>query len=228
MAMTERTWRIRIFGEIPVIVLGILIALGIEAAVKGAGARQREAEYIEGLKQEFASYRTMLEHNLEELEDMREAARQLLLLSRTTTRNVPVDSLNRLLRDANSFMVFTPGSSLLATIVESGELRTIRGTDLRVALMGWEATLANQRLPEGHALGAEELRNQLEQIPVASVYRFVPADSSERDIYERRITMRDFENHIASRLLVTDWNYATTRTTLDYVRHVSQLLGQGH
>ena len=75
-------------------------------------------------------------------------------------------------------------------------------------------------------VGLTELREELRDIPIATVYRLTPRDTTRPVPYNGVIRTQAFENHIASRLLVTDWNYRITEGTLAHVRRVENRLQQ--
>jgi hypothetical protein len=224
--MEQRAWRSRLLGEFAVIVLGILLALAVDSAVDAAGARKREAEYLSTLRQDFRADSARLVGMLASLREIAGASGELIKLRTAAGPTISADSIAKLIRDANSFEIFTPSSSAVQAIIDSGDLRLFRDAQLRNLLAGWNGVQAEQRHPESYIIRGDELLRQLRDIPIAHVYRLVPGQSPASPAgYLRAIRTSDFQNIVGERLLITTWNHETTKRTLAYVEKILKQLG---
>ena len=129
-------------GEIVLVVLGILIALGINNLNQNRINNKIEQTYLLGLKEEFLISKIKLEELIAVNKRNYDGAQKIL--EYTTQKNeLPTESkFSELLYNTFAFDVaFNPNNSLLIEIINSGNLKNISNTELRIQLTNWIATL---------------------------------------------------------------------------------------
>ncbi len=172
----------RLVAELIVIVAGVLIALGVDAAWGHLTDRAREADLIADLVEEFRENRVRLSSDIE-FNRRAEVAAQEWLEAVEDRAVLPPDSLEAFLFATAIVVRFDPLSGVLRSLIETGELALIREPALRHALAGWlglveEAALVQiaggDRRSDLMPLLLEALqRNQPDQrdLPLLRLYR---------------------------------------------------------
>ena len=128
--------------EFAVIVLGVLIALWIDAGWGWIQDRAEEGEIIEDLEADFR-------FNLEELRTIRARRQEILdyslVLLQEGVAHVPSDSLSLFDRRLLQVYSFNPRLGALNATMQSGRVSVLRSRELRNALAGWEGYLADEQ-----------------------------------------------------------------------------------
>jgi hypothetical protein len=163
------------FGEIILVVIGILIALAINNANQRRIVAEKEQAYLVGLQSEFQSSRKKLETLLQVNRKNYEGAKQLLQLL-DQDQPLPEEAvLSKLLFDSFAFEIaYNPNNSLLVEMINSGSLKDISNPELRIYLTSWESILESVRIQEA------DLRTQREA--VRDLFR--SSDGSIRTIFD--------------------------------------------
>lgn len=151
-------------GEIILVVVGILIAVAINNSQQNKNILKKEQTYLKGLQQEFKTSKL-------KLNELLEINKQNYLGAKTIMENIsnPDMSLNEkqfselLFRSFSSDISFNANNSLLNEIINSGSLKDIKNSQLRIRLTNWESTL------EDIARQEEELGNQ--RVKVLDMFR---------------------------------------------------------
>ncbi len=126
-------------GEIVLIVVGILLALGINNWSEENKLRSKEQFYLSGLKEEFetskAKLEVLIEVNRSNYQNAEKIARYF------SSDSVPDESeLSELLYKAFSYdVIYNPNNSLLDEILNSSGFKTITNSELRRHLTDWES-----------------------------------------------------------------------------------------
>lgn len=136
-------------GEIILIVIGILIALGISNWNQNRLDSQKEQFYLDGLKTEFElshkKLKTLMEVNRMNYENSKKVAGFI-------NGNHPAISereLSEFLYNAFSFEIaYNPNNSILKELINSGKLENISSTDLRKHLTSWESFIQSTQNQE--------------------------------------------------------------------------------
>ena len=121
---------------VTVIVFGVLIALGADAAWEERTDRLREREVLSDLLEEFQENETLLEADIES-NTRSEAAGTAWAGAMLGTAPVSSDSLLVLWVATTRWARFDPVTGALRSLLDGGELRIIQDQDLRRALAGW-------------------------------------------------------------------------------------------
>lgn len=143
---TDRSNRTRRFlTELAVIVMGVLIALGVEASWGRMQDRTREAELLVDLREEFAENEARLQIDIEFNEAV-SATLDTWLAIVAGGVHVPIDSTEALLDGSLYLRRFDPLTGVLGSIIETGELALIQDAGLRHALSGWEGKVEEAKI----------------------------------------------------------------------------------
>jgi hypothetical protein len=124
-----------LIGEIAVIVLGVLIALGIDAWYGVVLERQAERTYLEQLIQDLASTETQMAEAAVRTARSEESAQLLADHLRATPLNA--DSIRVWLSQLQSVDNPVPVLGTAEALVSTGDLRIIDSPEARVAITRW-------------------------------------------------------------------------------------------
>jgi hypothetical protein len=164
------------FRDVTLIVVGVLIALGVDQAVQTAGERRREAQYLEALAEEIEADLGQLQGPLREGLEQREAAAQLVIAAlngQTMEPSFIVAALDR----AGHVSFFVPRRATFDDLVSTGNLRLIRDRRVRAALIAYydvtELNAANELIRQeiwyGYRSTLEEVLDPLVLAQVTSI-----------------------------------------------------------
>lgn len=151
-------------GEIILVVVGILIAVAINNSQQNKSIQKKEQTYLKGLQEEFNTSKR-------KLQELLEVNKQNYLGAKTIIESIsnPDRSLNEkqfselLFHSFSSDISFNANNSLLNEMVNSGSLKDITNSKLRIRLTNWASTL------EDIARQEEELGNQ--RVKVLDMFR---------------------------------------------------------
>ena len=122
----------RMVGEFAVIVLGVLVALGLESTWQARQDRVREAELIQDLTGEFRANRDRLLADIERNAALFATAQALEALPPSSP--VPGD-----LGGSFGIQRFEPLDGVLQSTIQTGDLGLLLDPTLRAGLAGWPA-----------------------------------------------------------------------------------------
>ena len=136
------------FGEVVLIVLGILAALWIDNWNQERQEMKREQFYLSGLKEEF-------EASLSKLDTLMAVNRKSYQTAGDLLKQIPEASieqeasLSKMLIEALTYEIaYNPNNSLLNELINSGRLETLTSPMLRQHLTSWESFLESVRRQE--------------------------------------------------------------------------------
>lgn len=195
------------FGEIALIVVGILVALWIDNWNEDRQMAKREQFYLAGLQKEFETSRLKLQNLMEANRSSYQKARELADFIATSDLAPSESQLSQLLFQAYSEdMDYQPNNSLLQEMINSGRLEILSQTELRSHLTAWVSRVerirhqeANLREQRNRTLdlarsGGASIRSILEQTGVASVTMGL-APSENPGSNQALLRSREFENN---------------------------------
>lgn len=146
-------------GEIVLVVIGILIALAIDTAMENRAIREKEREYLTGLREEFRLSRRKLTELMRVNRESYAGGHRLVgYMSDTDGSPTETELAELLYVTFASDIRFNPNNSLLLEIMNSGGLQDLSDPELRLMLTNWLSTLADIAQQE------EELYAQREKI----------------------------------------------------------------
>lgn len=145
-------------GEIFLIVIGILIALGINNWNQNKQIRKREQFYLSGLKKEFENSKLKLEKLIEVNKlNYNQAKKLSIIIAKDSI--IDEEELSKLLYHSfSNEIAYNPNNSLLSEIINSGSLKHISDSQLRKHLTNWDSQLQSVNRQE------EALREEREHI----------------------------------------------------------------
>lgn len=169
------------FGEIVLIVAGILVALWIDNWNEGRQMAKREQFYLAGLQKEFETSHVKLQNLMEANRSSYQQARELANIIAKSDSTPSESRLSQLLFLAFSEdMDYQPNNSLLHEMINSGRLEILSQTELRSHLTAWVSRVERIRHQEENLReqrnrtldmarsGEASIRSVLEQTGVAS------------------------------------------------------------
>ncbi|MDO1513395.1 DUF6090 family protein [Maribacter confluentis] len=146
-------------GEIILVVIGILIALSIDNANQEHILREKEHVYLVGLKNEFMANKNKLHTLIEVNKRNYESAKAILNMLDNENDQPNEQELSQLLFEAFAFEIaYNPNNSLLNEMMNSGSLKDISSTALRLYLTSWNSMIDNIKIQEA------DLRKQRENV----------------------------------------------------------------
>lgn len=129
-------------GEIILVVIGILIALGINNLNQQRINKNTEQIYLQGLKEEFQTSKLKLEELLKVNQSNVEGAKSILRFVANPSNRPDEQEFSELLYQSfSSDIAFNPNNSLLYEMINSGNLKILRNPELRRLLTNWISTL---------------------------------------------------------------------------------------
>lgn len=125
-------------GEIILVVIGILIALAINNANQRSATKEKEQVYLMGLKSEFQTSRLKLKELIEVNRGNYEGAKEIVAYISDKNEPPTEKHFSELLFGAlSSDIAFNPNNSLLNEMINSGSLKDISNSELRIHLTNW-------------------------------------------------------------------------------------------
>ncbi len=129
-------------GEIVLVVIGILIALAINNANQNRINAKYEKTYLLGLKEEFETSKRKLTELLAVNQKNYNGAKEILRLASNRDQMPTEETFSLLLFNTfSSDVAFNPNNSLLFEMINSGNLKNLSNTTLRIKLTNWVATM---------------------------------------------------------------------------------------
>jgi len=146
-------------GEVILIVIGILIALGINNWNQSRMMKDREQFYLAGLKEEFTQSRIKLENLIQVNRLNYEGARKIAGFISDPAMRPEEPELSELLYNSFSYEInYNPNNSLLNELINSGRLMDVSNAELRKKLTSWESFIQSVHRQEAN------LREQREKM----------------------------------------------------------------
>ncbi len=145
-------------GEIVLVVIGILIALAINNYQQHVTDGKKEQTYLIGLNEEFKISKAKLEVLIEVNRSNYEGAKKLVEFIDADSIAITEKQLSELLYKAFAFdIAFNPNNALLNEMINSGSVKDITNTQLRIQLTNWISTMVDIGQQE-HDLGIQRER----------------------------------------------------------------------
>ena len=212
-----RNYLLYAFGEIILVVIGILIALAIDNGQQERILDKKEQTYLKGLKTEFQFSKLKLTELIEVNRSNYESAKKIIEYIPMDSSTITEKQFSELLY--NSFVSdisFNPNNSLLNEMLNSGSLKDLSNPQLRMDLTNWIATLDDIAKQENElTLQREKVLDMFrnEENSIRTIFDLAGA-SQELDLPERKkqgsnlqlLNSKEFENNILTFILIA---YAT-------------------
>lgn len=137
------------FGEIILVVIGILIALGINNLNQERINKNTEQIYLHGLEEEFKTSKLKLEELIQVNQGNIDGAKSILKYIADPNNSPAEKEFSQLLYQSfSSDIAFNPNNSLLNEMINSGNLKILSNSDLRRLLTNWISTLEDIKRQE--------------------------------------------------------------------------------
>lgn len=132
----------RVAGEFAVIVVGVLVALWIDAGWAWRQDRQQERALIADLRSDYGANRSSLQQVLVAQRRAADVTRRILTVG---VDGLSTDSVDALFGAMLNVPTFNPRSGALNSALGSGRIRLLRSQDLRSALAAWPGYLEDAK-----------------------------------------------------------------------------------
>ena len=133
------------FGEIILVVIGILIALQVNEWNQWRKNVKEEQEILKNLKGEFHQNANSLEEVWKILSNCQESSRRIMGLMLEDRETLMSHNLDSLIYWTIEYYPFNPSNNVFADLVQSGRLQLIRDDTLRNKLFDWSTEMDNYR-----------------------------------------------------------------------------------
>jgi len=194
------------FGEVVLIVVGILAALWIDNWNQERQEVKREQFYLSGLKNEFEASLLKLDTLMAVNRKSYETAGQLLRQIPKASIQDEADISKMLIGALTYEIAYNPNNSLLMELINSGRLETFSSAELRKHLTSWDSFLesvhrqeSNLRAQRQHA--QDLLRGPEGSILTIAVYTGIASEMDlvrDGNLYSNLTLLksREFENNL--------------------------------
>ncbi len=136
-------------GEIALVVIGILIALGINNWNSNRIQRQRESLLLSELNKEFKSNKIQLDSVLTKHKYSMKSVEYLM--SRLPIKNLKIENLDSLsyhIYHLGTFYTFNPSGGVINSLMNSSTINIITNNELRKFIIGWNDVLLDYQEEE--------------------------------------------------------------------------------
>jgi hypothetical protein len=195
-------------AEFLVVVVGILVALALNAWWSDRAERAQERELLKGLSTEFTVNRELFDRTADLHRDTIEQARQLLKMTGPAPADIDPAEIDALLFPLLSEIPsFHPAMGEVEAMLGSGQLGLIQNDSLRAAVAAWPGALTLRRETE------DEMRADviggfypyiIDRVPLVTMDHRVgfldtPGPSRFQQDYAALLSDVAFENHVENR-----------------------------
>ncbi|MCU4165655.1 DUF6090 family protein [Carboxylicivirga caseinilyticus] len=196
------------FGEIILVVIGILIALAINNINQEHNIRKKEKVYLEGLQKELETSKNKLQELIKINHANYEGAKRIVYFIENPDSLISEEQFSELIFNSLAFdIAFNPNNSLLNEMINSGSLKDISNNQLRVYLTNWISTLDDVAKQE---VDLEKQREKVinilsgEEYSIKTIFDFNQGIKSQIDLPTSKITRSnlkilaspEFENNL--------------------------------
>lgn len=161
-------------GEIVLIVIGILIAVGINNISENSAASKREEFYLAGLKTEFKQNKAKLAILMDVNMQNYEMAKKLVNYMHSDSIPGEEELATLMYKSFANETYFNPTNSMLRELLNSGNLKDINNSELRMHLTAWES----------HVLSVQRQEETLSQERQNTIKAFRNANGSIRTVLD--------------------------------------------
>jgi hypothetical protein len=132
----------RAAGEFAIIVVGVLVALWLDAGWAWLQDRQDERALIADLRSDFEANRAALQQVVVAQHRSADVTREILTVG---VDGLPADSVDTLFQVMQNVQTFNPRTGALNSALGSGRIQLLRNQALRSALAAWPGYLEDAR-----------------------------------------------------------------------------------
>jgi len=128
-------------GEIFLVMLGILLALQVNNWNETRKLKQKEAIYLQGLKEDFLISQKALDRVIRKTDRVAETVSYLVNIIRVNQSEMGKVNLDSLIDSSAGYTIFMGSEGVINDILGSGQLSLINNQYLRKEIASWEANL---------------------------------------------------------------------------------------
>lgn len=132
-------------GEIVLVVIGILIALGINSANETSKEKKLEQQLITRLHTEYSKNKTLLKEQENVINNTRNASLELMKLMNTDISHLNTKIMDSLVFYTIEYRPYNPLTTTLTEITQTGKLDIISDQNLRNLLGQWSIEMENYK-----------------------------------------------------------------------------------
>jgi hypothetical protein len=229
--------RLRFLGaELVIVVLGVIIALGIESWWSGVQDSRRADSHMAALHDEFSANLDSLRGNVAREENIKGAAAQLLSIMVGDIPRPSPDSLVAITWEAFSFPPYEPLTTAYDNLISTGDIALIQDDQLKRDLALFMSEVEHYRQGEWQMdqwnrhiqpfVGTEMV--PLDWLPADYRRSHGVPDPPVRTDWDRILTSREFEGLLANRVIAASDNidnlFRVLPPTQRIVARLAQLL----
>ncbi len=236
--LRDQEWRYT-FGELFIVVIGILIAFSLDSWWGGRQLAKREHRYLVSLEQDFRENRTDLEQKIQTQNAVLESIQRLVLFGATEAPTPDADSVMSLVTQVfrDTKVRFSPSLRTYQELLNTSSLQVLGSDSLRTLLAHFQVKVETISGVEEHAAEnwnrnvTEHLLTRLDLAAYLPHYLF--ATDSIVEILPPTVDVRSlpadrvFRNTMVGRLAVTAVKLSMYRDLEGSVDEVLRILGLG-
>lgn len=132
-------------GEIILVVIGILIALGINNYNNKHLNKEEEQAILKSLNFEFRKNKKDVENVLSDYQDYLTSTKLLINLVGEKNEVLSSHNTDSLIERSISYYDYSPSQNVLSDLLSSGKLKLIRSDSLRLKLFQWSSLMNEKR-----------------------------------------------------------------------------------
>ena len=136
------------FGEIVLVVIGILIALQINNWNESRKESNYEQKFLNELKSDFLYNKEELSSNIKQASDLANNGDSLIAILSLTKKDVDLIKVFNYTKRLHGYSTFDPSNGALNNLISSGNLNIIKNDSLRMHLSKWPAMVEDVKEDE--------------------------------------------------------------------------------
>ena len=203
-----RTYALYAIGEILLVVVGILIAVQVNATIESSKKETRRVEMVKDLRLEFKNNLAQLDTAIFYQNLALNASNELIQVIANRENDIPKQRIDSLISNVSWFWTYDPTNGVLSNSISSGDIHLIGLDSLQVLLFSWGTLVDDSAEEQVRSVNQyqEHLVPYLEdRISISNTVFYykglIPKSSFSYD-YQAFIFDPKFENLLASRSIL--------------------------
>lgn len=231
--LTERINWGQAAAEVILLILGVALALGVDALVDARAARNQEQAYLRALAADFGETAESVARTIQRTGEVRDTVLALLgAISDGSVLRMPPDELNDLVSGSFWYHSVQPNLSTYQDLLSSGDLDLIRSPELRIAM---SAVVEALEQAEEHVAELAGRWATLEEPYLVAHFVIADAYQGYRGVeypdlpFETEpaaIRSREFSNILAGRVILIQDVIRNSEEVLRRLSRVEELIDQ--
>ena len=185
-------------GEIVLVVIGILIALGINNWNENRKKAAKEIQYLVSFKNDLFANFTELERVIQKSEFTSNKADSVLKFRNKEIDDIALPELIRFIMGASGFTVYATHEGTIQDVIGSGNLDIIKNDSIRLAIGSWEGNL--KLIREWEIIEKKSVDDYMNLLmPLLDLYKDDPSLIITKETKDMLFDNRLFLNHLTDR-----------------------------